>query len=379
MNFSVSLQPLAETGGRLVSDSDFQIASYLFRVVINPVSLTAGFIGNILNIFVFVKIGVRDSMTASFLALSVTDLAYTSVSIVTTALNEVGFSRLHWPFPVIPFMLSGAISWYKFLFYDVTVYITTYISVARCCCVTMPLKFKDTFTVRRTVVILAIIAVGNTALRVPVLVSYGLAWRTSPFSNSSMIFIWYADHWSSVQALHDLGSQTILSNACLFIVLICMVILIFKLVQASRFRRSMQITPGHGRECVENSPSVPPPSPVPAHRNGMKSRDNNIRSTTPTILNARELQIVKAVVLVAGLLLVSVLYSSVQALARRLVPQFDNDGRYRWLFAISNDVRSSLSYVNAGANPFIYLRFNAKYRAVVTGWIRRGSPKVSRK
>ena len=106
-----------------------------FITVIFSLLWIFGITANILNIVVFAKTGVRDNITVSFLALSTSDLLYLIVlspHIIIVNLSHYMSFRLGIPVQwlVDPKIFRYPFYWYAFVFYETSILINVYISVA---------------------------------------------------------------------------------------------------------------------------------------------------------------------------------------------------------------------------------------------------------
>ncbi|KAK3748273.1 hypothetical protein RRG08_039525 [Elysia crispata] len=112
--------------------------------------LMFGIASNILNIVVYTKTGVRDNITVSFLALSISDRLYLvllSPHLTVDALEHLVQYRMgraiKW---LVDYrILRYPFYWYAFTFYETSILINVYISVVRCACVAIPFTVKSMF------------------------------------------------------------------------------------------------------------------------------------------------------------------------------------------------------------------------------------------
>ena len=148
-----------------------------------PVILTIGFISNITNICVFLKVGVKENVTALFLSLAMSDLTFlvlitpTMCGMFIKAYDEDYLWPFHYKFSYC------LLYWPAFTAYDLSAFISVSLGVTRCACVAMPLKFKAVFTKSRTIKWVLFLVVVAVALRIPVLTIFRVAYRKKPSTN----------------------------------------------------------------------------------------------------------------------------------------------------------------------------------------------------
>ncbi|CAL1525889.1 unnamed protein product, partial [Lymnaea stagnalis] len=140
---------------------------------------------NVINLFTYKSIGLKESLNISFWILALSDFMYLFCCVVYTVCFILAISPLQLQSSINLFTLISWLSWYQYIFLDTSTCIETYIAVAKCCCVAMPLKFKNVFTFKRTVAVCACAFVANAARHIPTLSTHGLYFQTNPVSNSS--------------------------------------------------------------------------------------------------------------------------------------------------------------------------------------------------
>ncbi|XP_059167513.1 uncharacterized protein LOC131949669 [Physella acuta] len=333
-----------------VSDRVYTLIQYIIFYCIWPVVILAGILSNTLNIVVFVKIGVKDSMMASFLALSTTDLAYLLCASLPASATIIGLSGTMSSMPINAFFLAGVAVQYQALFLDISLGIIAYVSVAKCCCVVIALKFKSVFTLKRTFVVLVLIILAALATRLPVFTSMGLSWVWNSQTNKSQLVGWFTkDFKPSIDFVNALN-KTAYPNVIFVIVLICSIILSSSLVEASAVR--MKMTSGGNKI---NAFSTKQQS---GHDGGFENHEEKFSTT----LSKRDIHVIRQVVTVAITLMITVLILSVISLADVFVPDFYSTGRYRQLFNIIETIGYTCTHLHAGVHLAIYLRFNSQFR-----------------
>ncbi|XP_059167477.1 uncharacterized protein LOC131949644 [Physella acuta] len=327
-----------------VNERLYAIIQYAIFYGIWPCVIIIGIITNIINILVFVTMGVKDSMMASFLALSTTDLAYLLCSSLPASATVIGLSGTTRSMPINAFFLAGIAVYYQGLFLDISLGIIAYVAIAKCCCVVIALKFKSVFTLKRTFIVLTIIVITALTSRLPVFTSMGLIWVSNPQTNRSQLVGWFSKDFKSSVEFNNLLNRTAYPNAIFVIVLICSVILSSSLVEASAMR--LKMTSGNKRK---------PEIKKSSHDYEEDHGDKNI-------LTKRDLHVIRQVVTVACCLMFTVMILSLNSLAAVFIPGFNSTGKYWQLYNITETIGYTCTHIHAGVHLVIYLRFNLKFK-----------------
>ncbi|GFO49333.1 chemosensory receptor c [Plakobranchus ocellatus] len=353
----------------------------------SPLMLTLGVIANVLNIVVFTKLGLKDNVTVSLLALSLSDLLYLVLMWPHVAYDTITYifqNRLGLPVTwlVDPGILRFPFYWYAFVFYETSTLITVYISVVRCACVAIPFRVKSTFTARRAVVAFFVFFVVVFLLRLPMLMMKRIVREFDTATNSTRVMFREIDDGGVADAVNDIVSRNVLPWASVVVVVASVAIMINKLRASAKFRSSaasQQPTAGQkDRSHSSNKPNRGQDDDTETHnasqiytdQSDQKPQTSGTRNGQE--MSAREAQVVKSVVLVAFIFITCHLPLMTYSLARRLEPDL-NDGnaaRYIYLFAIFSNVSKVFAYVNASVNIAVYYTFNSRYRQCLKDLVR---------
>ncbi|RUS91173.1 hypothetical protein EGW08_001086 [Elysia chlorotica] len=144
---------------------------------------------NLASICVFLKSGIKDSVTTLLFSLAISDVTFL-VLISPTAATYVIFHfapTYDWPFQTnLTFFL---LYWPAFTMYDFSAYISISAGVMRCACVAMPLRFKSMFTRSRTVKLVPALFLLAVLLRTPVLTMFYVAYVRNPLTNRTRVHL----------------------------------------------------------------------------------------------------------------------------------------------------------------------------------------------
>ncbi|XP_055891861.1 uncharacterized protein LOC129927335 [Biomphalaria glabrata] len=313
-------------------------ATTLTTLILNYINLSVAAIGvatNVINVLVFTRAGPGVNATStSFLALSLSDLCFlllVSVFIVLRILNKLIQT------PGIPLTyLSFTVVTYWHYAYNTSVLITTYTAVQKACCVAIPLTFKNIFTVKRTIWILILIVFGLLAFYLPLMSTMSITQTVVSGTNKTVYIFSYAP--KSITSTFDMTLQNILPTLTLAVVMLCLMVLVVKLRQASTLRKSMTAT--------EEDEEV----------GKGKSKDGSA-------FNAREIKVIQAVSAVSLMFVVCNLPPILVTYATFIEPEFNDYRYYGNLYSVVGSARITLQIICATVNIFVYYYFNSGYRA----------------
>ena len=389
-----------------------------------------GISSNILNIIVFVRMGVKDNVTVSFLALSVSDMLYLALLtphlVVQVMLHLVQFRMgisISWLFDYK--ILFFPFYWYAFSFYETSILITVYISVVRCACVAVPFKVKSAFTTRRAIIAFMIFFMAVFLLRIPMFMKKRIMKDYDPVSNSTVIVYKEVADGGLANKLNDIVSRNLLTWTSFVIVVICLVVMVTKLQTSARFRNSASRTitateqssqpvcsvPASeekvsGEQNLPDTRSVSDNQPSDASNNLSRSgqgrnlerfkpqtgektsghnrrlqKKQNTKRGNPSqsegkgkqqnVLSSREIQVIRSVVLMASVFVTCQVPLMAYSLARRFDSTFNPDERYGYLFAFFSNLSNNFALVNASINIIVYYNFNSRYRECIKSVFER--------
>ncbi|GFS22874.1 chemosensory receptor A [Elysia marginata] len=314
--------------------------------ILSPVwiaTFSFGLVSNIINIIVFLKAVAKDNVTVLMLALAVSDLMYLCLCIPSVCSFVILglFRSFSWPFDIQLFRFL--LYWPSVVAYDLSSFISVSLGVIRCACIAMPLKFKFVFTRSRTVKWVMCLVVLAVSLRLPVLTVNRITWITDPKTNTSSARLLEVNREFMVY-INDILNRNLVIYVTFITMVTCVCVLTFKLYQASKIRRSF--TSGFSQ-----TPSQAKDKP------------------TDQGLTAKDLQVVKSVVVVCVIFILSQLPFLLVSTTRLIEPEFDDGTRWNLLFGIFGRISRTCSYLNASLNIFVYYNYNSKYRSVLLSFL----------
>lgn len=296
-----------------------------------------GVLTNIINILVFSKIGLTDSATVVLFGLAVTDLGFLFLSAVSQVLDildsTVGLR------PIEPFKhFAFQVVWWYVMFYDATIILTVFSAVQKCACVAMPLTFKSIFTTSRSVIITVVIYTIVFIYYLPIFTSPG-TWTKFDYSrNWTRLYNYYYPQNTLAYSVVHMFSRVVLPFVSQVIVLLCMIVLIYKLIEAQRNRRNMGIG-------MEASGSI-----------------NNQLSQQSYKNNSREIRAIQTITLVSAIFVVCNMPDILITFTSKFFPEFGDTRKYEGAYKLCSAIQDVFGVTNSAVNIFVYLKYNSRYR-----------------
>lgn len=310
-------------------------ARYFIELVLGHVfqiSLqTCGIASNLVNIVVFLDIGLADSLTVTLFGLSIADLfnlvCYLSFRVIGLCLREVDAKS-----QIYLTHLSFVFIWYAAYFNDVSMYLTVFSAVQKCCCVAMPLRFKEIFTRNFGAIGTVAIFVLTFTILLPIL----SAITFHPQSNVSIVNIgvgidgrYILNHYERSVTIWRWMNRVGLTLGGQVTMIICLVIIVVSLETSAKFRRSTQ-------------------------------QQTNASASEP-LISKNELRAIRAVQIICYIFVFTKIPATVASLTTEFIPEFASPyyGNVRML--VLNLIFCTGTF-NASINIFVYMKYNTKYK-----------------
>ncbi|NP_001191495.1 chemosensory receptor C [Aplysia californica] len=369
---------ISEHGG-LIDDQTLRIFLLVFTFVTLGLSLL-GSAFNCINITVFLTLGAKDCVSVCLLSLAVSDftcLFLGAVCGVCDILDAYGSADFY----VDPRGLYYQVIFISSMSYDISTYITAFISLERCLCVALPFRFKELFTFKRAVLAMATIFCLTFCCYLPHYVTSGLRVQWDPRTNTTRVLLWSSKDMPAITAFLDLWNHLILAVTSVVIVIVCTHIMVTGLKKSSQFQRRGAARPsepdgpnnfktsnevGEGEENVLRDPDSRRDNNISTPycpTNVEKESSNKIKvEKSPQTLSAKNRRVVK---MVSTLAIVSILCNTSRLLfvvALRAEPDINFGHRYHNLYMVILVLAYIFQVINAPVNIFIYLKLNPSYR-----------------
>ncbi|KAH9488040.1 hypothetical protein Btru_065492 [Bulinus truncatus] len=226
---------LVISGYQIISDVEREIYEVVTLVFISSAIGLFGVISNIINMVIFVKMGLNNTVNIGFMGLAISDL----LCLVTIEWYCISFNPLFINsdvnfFPPDVQHLSAGVP--HGCFARITAWVTAYITFERCLCITAPLKVKQILTPRRTIIILILI---YFIVMLPLLPEYATAYvglKYFPYLNKTLYGLMFTSDRYKVDGLSFL-LYAVLMFVSFLAVIVFTAILVVKLHEKSQWRQ----------------------------------------------------------------------------------------------------------------------------------------------
>ncbi|KAK6976434.1 hypothetical protein BgiMline_022863 [Biomphalaria glabrata] len=367
----------------ITSSPDFlsDFASGLVYLVLNaliiPFTLLLGSFTNLLNIVVYHRMGLKDTVSVAFFSLSLSDLVYLLIHLsnfigsVVLFANELAGEQLTETFvrlinPFFPYIMM----WYASWPYDISVLTTVFISLQRCLCIALPFRFKSLFTRERTVFVIGFIYVYVTSSYTLIFTTFSLTTVVNPQTNASALFLSYDKDGAIKETIFYWMNRILLQIVAQIAIFLNVLILATCLARSAKFRQDAKRNTTLDQESTSCSTSNlnskfssgPRQSSTDSKSKMITKSQKEHSADTSSALSGKEVQVIKSVTLVAVLFLLTNLPANILFCVNRFVPGFSMGGDYSNTFLAFYTLRTEIEIVNASVNFFVYYHCNTKFR-----------------
>ncbi|KAI8741895.1 muscarinic acetylcholine receptor M4 [Biomphalaria glabrata] len=332
-----------ESKSLYISDENLQYLDIVLNISLHGLLSSFGIMSNVLNMVIFIKLKLKNSMTVGLFALSFTDFYVTLLKLASCGSNLV---EIMYPdSPVDPMMVGGYLFNLSYVFYLVSCWITTMLSVERCFCVVSPFTVRQTFTRGRCLTTIILIYVVHIAIHSPVFIFTQVMWvPVETGANLTMseqyILTFVIDENSAWwETLSDFVIGISLSVLSQVILIICTIWMIVCLKNSSKIRK----LPSNEIKGVDES-----------------NTEDKVSKTPEQTLSPKENRMVKTV------LWLSIIVSScnvprfITTFVHQIVPGM-NLGAYENLEKLLWDISYFCGTSCCSFNIFVYIRLNSSY------------------
>ncbi|CAG5126310.1 unnamed protein product [Candidula unifasciata] len=353
----------------------YTILDIIISYVINFSVIIFGIGTNICNIYIYANLGLKDTVSISFLALSASDLCLLTLALVSRI--NAFLTYLAVQSPVNLFQLGYLIVWYFQMMLDISTFTTTFIAVQRCLCVALPFQVRALFTRNRTVGCIVCVYASVFSCYVPMFSKQFLAWRVDPYTNITVYVIYYAEGRDGVLAFADVTCRIVFRIVPEIIVIACLVVLISNLRASVAFRQK-SLSDARGKKHIRAKSS---PKLQKNYKQGSSNsteaateitsiKPEGTRDSDQVPSNRKEKQAVLVVTLTSIIFITTNTPSIFLGFTRRFLPGFNLYQKYHDIFYLSYNLNNSLQFINATINFFVYFKYNSKFRGTVSSRFR---------
>ncbi|KAH9519147.1 hypothetical protein Btru_074842 [Bulinus truncatus] len=342
VQFLTTGSTVAEDDGGLVSDDTrmiFQIVN--FATVCQAIDVF-GTVTNVINAIIFARLGFNDSVNVSLFGLAISDLGCLVTLIwLNTCFNPL-FNQSDIPFEAVEVQYLTA-GWPHVSFTRVTSWITAFITLERCLCITIPLKVKLIITPRRVAAVVMVIFFVMVVCTLPVYYCNQFGWKFYPNKNRTLIGLVFTHDRESIERVLFTINSVIIPFSAFVAVIICTVILVVKLKEKTKWRQSSTAA----------------------------GKADNV--------SGRDQKVARMIVMVSALFIACFTPMTIFFVGMIVVPELSITGKYRNIFFIISSFSFILESTNSSLNIFIYYSMSSKYKAMFNRMFRVGSQAIDGK
>ncbi|GFS15459.1 chemosensory receptor C [Elysia marginata] len=223
------------------------------------------------------------------------------------------------------------------------------------------------FTINRTLIILGVLFIAALSLRLAVLTIFRIGLAAKPKTNSTWLSILWAPNFRQVYTATDVVNRNIVSWVAYIIAIACVIVLVTKLLAASRFRQSLTsqtVTavaygPKSGQETIPSSNDNS--THIHDTVKSVKESDSQ-KEKTSNKLSAKDLQVIQSVTLICAIFIFSQLPFQLNSTMRLVDPEIGPGRSKRYVYAYASQIAFTCSYLNASINILVHYNFNTRYR-----------------
>ncbi|GFS04507.1 chemosensory receptor A [Elysia marginata] len=291
----------------------------------------AGILSNVLTIIVYVKLGFKETINISYLALALSDLGCVLTAMFSGVLNTSALEHVFESYRIKMDLVSVIrllATWPHIVFSKTTAILTAWISVQRCLCVVFPTKVRHIVSLTVTRVVITSIFVAVCCPVAFVYVERRLALRFDPLDNYTTLNVYggKTDRGIDLVSLRLMYGfvYPILSWV---IVTVCTTFLILRLRTAARWR--------------------------------------HLNSGNQGRVTARETRVTKTIVTVATIFILCSVLQPLHVLANVMFSEYSRTGSLRFIDMAITEITVLLGQFNSSVNIIVFTVLGCRFRSVL--------------
>ncbi|XP_005093456.1 platelet-activating factor receptor-like [Aplysia californica] len=334
---TTSLLQEAQASG-LLNERVCSILLFLNWSVLCAIIAVFGIVANIINIIVFIKMGVRGTaVNLSLLCLSVADLgSLLLLAWISLASNPL-FTSLDLPFiPLNVAYVTGG--WPRLCFVRTSGGITAFVTLERCLCIKTPLRVHRIFTPKRTAICLAAIFFLMLLSALPAFAYIDLAPIFDPEKNKTLIGTVYNDKENTIKPVVTVAGFVVTTGSFL-----CVSVFSAVLIHALIQRRQKW-------ECSKNVYTL---------------QTGAARSSRSMPTQNKDMQVAKMILLIAAVFITCFVPHGAIFLIMELVEEFNTGKAYHNLFTVCISFIHIFEGVSFAINILLYIKLSSKFRHTI--------------
>uniref|UniRef100_A0A2C9LWQ3 G-protein coupled receptors family 1 profile domain-containing protein n=1 Tax=Biomphalaria glabrata TaxID=6526 RepID=A0A2C9LWQ3_BIOGL len=316
-----------------------EILTLVDFVIIYTIISVLGIIANFIIIVVFVKMGPQDSVNISLLGLSISDFCFLLLNLFLSICYYPFWEDVDLNFNILDLKML-TVAWPQFYFRRVSNWITAFIMLDKCICISLPLKVKDIITPKRTIFIVLMIYFIMALTVSPPYFSASYVSRWDDKKNRTKVVLVFHENSAEIDSISS-AISFVFTIVTFIWATVCSLILVISLQTRGKKLKEMA---------------------------GYNQLDH---------VSIRDKKIIKMVTLMSILFIVSFTPDVIALLFMTFDYRVSFYGLYKDLFFVLHGVSEPLIALTASVNIFVYYTMSSKYREVYLRYFLR--PKLSRK
>ncbi|RUS70062.1 hypothetical protein EGW08_022177 [Elysia chlorotica] len=333
-----------------------------------PVMMLVAISTNLINVTVFLRAGLNDGMTITFLGLAVSDLLYNVFYCMGRLLNAV-----HSVFGSRPYLntfhLSYIFAKHGRMWFNVSVLLTVYAAIQKTACIAIPLTFRSFFTRRKSAITVIAIYLAVVTYFLPFLTLDQLQPYMERGTNRTRLgySLRNRNMAGKIQDFVTYANRIILPYVSQGIVVICVIVITFKLRSAAETRRKMTST---NNDCDTdlNDETVGSVGDEKGKKNAESGRTNNSGSG---VLSLRELRVIRSVNILCAIFIAGTTPQTIIGAFNLAFPEFGDFGAYYSVYTFTQAFQQLMEITSTAVNILVYYHFNSKYRRTFEAIFKR--------
>lgn len=339
---------------------------YLIFVVFSAMGIF-GCMSNMVNFVMFFQQGRRECITVCLFALGVSDFCCCCTLLVFSLLYSHNFINNHTI--IDPVALDVMAIYPAGMFYDISEGITAFISLQRCLCVAMPIRFKNVFTVKLSLIIIFAIYAFTIGAFTPHYNTCGVFIKFDYLTNKSIVALWTsADRATALSYLNyivHIGLDAVYQ----IVIVVSASVMIAGLIRSSKFRQQEM------KHSFAKTPSEHPSPKRRGHESKHTTTSETHRATKSNVSNLsnKNVNVVKTILALTILAIACNTERLCAMYGMTSVPGLNADPKTESIFLIVLHLTFLVNMINASMNVFVYYNFNPSYRRTFLKIFRLGS------
>ncbi|KAI8791451.1 type-1B angiotensin II receptor [Biomphalaria glabrata] len=317
-----------------------------------------GIFGNTINILTFISMGIKDGFSLSMTLLAGMEIFHLIIIFLRSVayaffIVEYATHFITW-FPVEPFGIYFYIGHVARIFYSMAVVNTTFLSFARCMCVSRPLHFKDMFMATKSAVIVCLIIATTVGSYIPMLLTMSMTLQFDPQVKYTRFRLYLTPAREQVGAITWIVRNAVLPVSTLVAIVSCVIYMSKRLMDSALFRLQSQSfhqtiqSPNYSKEKTSSTDTLV---------SNLASNETKVQDMAGKERRAIQQMVVMSIVVIA-----CEVPEILISLASVLVPTFAFLKPLNNIYLAVIGLNHVFQSINSSVNIIIYWKYSSRYR-----------------